>query len=63
MADWKGLCRTRRLPIWSVILTESHRFVAALLILPVLFQMDQVNSGGNLPSMDEIMENPELRDL
>jgi len=25
--------------------------------------MDRVNSGGNLPSMDEIMENPELRDL
>jgi len=25
--------------------------------------MDRVNSGGNMPSMDEIMENPELRDL
>jgi small glutamine-rich tetratricopeptide repeat-containing protein alpha len=34
-----------------------------MLILPVLYQMDRVNSGGGLPSMDEIMENPELRDL
>jgi small glutamine-rich tetratricopeptide repeat-containing protein alpha len=35
----------------------------ALLILSVLYQMDRVNSGGNLPSMEELMGNPELQEL
>ena len=31
--------------------------------LACLYQMDRLNSGGNLPSMQELMANPELRDL
>jgi small glutamine-rich tetratricopeptide repeat-containing protein alpha len=42
---------------------ESCRCVVVLLILPVLCQMDRLNSGGSLPSMQELMSNPELRDL
>jgi len=38
-------------------------FCSRFTYTPLLYQMDRVNSGGNLPSMDEIMENPELRDL
>ena len=38
-------------------------FCSCFTYTPLLYQMDRVNSGGNLPSMDEIMENPELRDL
>ena len=42
---------------------ESCRCEVVLLILPVLCQMDRLNSGGSLPSMQELMSNPELRDL
>jgi small glutamine-rich tetratricopeptide repeat-containing protein alpha len=40
---------------------ESNRRVIALLILP--FQMGRLNSGGDLPSMQELMADPTLRDL
>jgi small glutamine-rich tetratricopeptide repeat-containing protein alpha len=40
---------------------ESDRCVIALLILP--FQMGRLNSGGDLPSMQELMADPALRDL
>jgi small glutamine-rich tetratricopeptide repeat-containing protein alpha len=39
---------------------DSDR-VVTLLILPL--QMNQLNSGGGPPSMEELMANPELRDL
>ncbi|KAI0257318.1 hypothetical protein BJV78DRAFT_1116510 [Lactifluus subvellereus] len=40
---------------------ESDRRVVALLTLP--FQMNRLNSGGDLPSMQELMGDPALRDL
>jgi small glutamine-rich tetratricopeptide repeat-containing protein alpha len=34
-----------------------------LLTLPVHYQMNQMNSGGSMPSMEELISNPELRSL
>jgi small glutamine-rich tetratricopeptide repeat-containing protein alpha len=42
---------------------ESCRFVIAWLTLSAHYQMNHMNSGGGLPSMQELMANPELRDL
>jgi small glutamine-rich tetratricopeptide repeat-containing protein alpha len=42
---------------------ESRRFVVAWLTSSAHCQMNQMNSGGGLPSMQDLMANPELREL
>ena len=58
-----GLDRLMSNPTVANMVSCIESWRCGCLLTPVHYQMNQMNSGGSMPSMQELMSNPDLRAL